>query len=141
MRPTAQQTICNWNSPLSVVFDVYFGLTAAIFFLCFGLYGITVWSFFGSTIQLETLGYFLLSLIGIASSSTLIYVTSARAKTRFRLLMMALLVLGIGAAFVTIGLLLSNSSIPIASFVPAVIAVAAIKHLFMLSRVQTEVRP
>jgi hypothetical protein len=138
-----------WNSPLSVGFDILFG----VFFTGIpftALCAIGVFYAFAEVLALFTsgpkdpLGVLLdlsVSLAGLLGTLSVIYVTFARGNTPAKPVFIAALVLGILASFAAPIFFAANaekfgtdlfSKLVIALELPIVIV--AIKHIFMLTR-------
>lgn len=134
-----------WKSPLSIGFDIVFGVLPAIYFAVVSLFFLfsselnqVFNNFFG---HLTFLG---IGLFGLITALSLIYVIFARENTANKFFFKIILSFGILLAiFVPILLWIlnltnqTNLSYPLIGFITAVeipIVIVAIKHIYLLSR-------
>ena len=144
MKKSRAKSLWSWNSPLSIGFDVIFGLIPAVFFgICsgFGLFaainlGLKSWEFVGLVI---------LGIIGLIACYSLIHVTVTRGNSKSKFLFRNFIAVGLVSVVVvmifalTIGF--ANFDVFLVLLLLISISIVAIKHIIMLSRAPSEVQP
>lgn len=134
-----------WKSPLSIAFDVVFGVLPAIYFAVVSIFFLfdsgllRIWGNSLSKIILLSIG-----LIGLITTLSLIYVIIARENTVQKPVLQIILITGvILAVFVPILLLTLSSTnqidlpyslIGLIAAVETPVVIVAIKHIYLLSR-------
>jgi hypothetical protein len=140
-----------WDGFLARAFDVAFGVFPALYYLGFSVIGI-LFSISAMSLSQEKLlagGFLVMSLFGLGACCSVIYVTVARGKTRYK--KVNAMVLGIGILVYAILMIDSvpqsfiyesdfNLSKILVVFSGVPLYIVAVKHIFLLSRV-SEVQP
>lgn len=132
----------NWHSPASFWMDIVFGVVPAALLAFMSLYVLVIAVVFirndPAPINAEILGLFVLAVPGFFSSLGLLYSSFARARTKFKPLVISSLAVGVGCAAYLLYFLyfaLGFDTGLIVFVVPALsVTVIAIKHIVLLAR-------
>ena len=143
MKESRVKSVWSWNSPLSIGFDVIFGVIPAV---GFGFISFILFIYSVKTPSPQNLQSFLLPLIlglgGSVASAELIFITfNRRAKIDKRITIFFLLFGIFFALYIFYISLRYLNSIFVVSSALISISIVAIKHILMLSRANSEVQP
>ena len=143
MKESRAKSLWSWNSPLSIGFDVIFGVIPAIVFGYLSLFPLTYYllNFQGFSLTLSGLGELLFGFFwnfaNFFACFFLIYITFNRTTKVAKPIVIPLLLIG----FCTSIYFTFNLGFSFVSIAAISIAMVAVKHITMLSRANSEVKP
>jgi uncharacterized membrane protein len=121
-----------WNSPLSIGFDIVFGVLPALFLGVLSL--LFCFSVLKNMAYSESQAFALTwSVCGIVATYSMVHVSITRTKTKNKILFIACLALGIATAAFTTHEEAKFFSTNLFQL-PVFISIVAIKHIIMLTR-------